>query len=150
MGDTDSALYYSREAGERTKEWQAEMNQLPQPQFTQQELEYMRQRPDLVANPQAVNFYADYIQRNMGVPRTLPASTDGEAPRSNPQFLELMSHVVEPTGYQPLPTPDDIVHELQTNSRYANLGGKFSPRDYNRGVATLIEAKKRGFYPDKQ
>src|SRR5262245_27535996 len=43
-GDTESALYYSREAGERTRQWQAEMAQMPQ-QLSERKIRWMQRNP---------------------------------------------------------------------------------------------------------
>jgi hypothetical protein len=137
-GDHDSALYYSKEAGEKTRAWQQEMAQLPpEPQqLSQTKLNWMRQRGDLVSDPrfaQVADFWHRYVTGVMRIPE------------DSLSYVECMSRALEPENYQPFPTPDDIVRDLATNSKVANLGGKFTGADYNRGVQQLINARKNGY-----
>jgi hypothetical protein len=141
-GDAETALELSKQAGERTAEWQQVMAQLPQQpqQLSETKLNWMQQRGDLVNDPRfqpLATFYHDWVTKQMAVPEDSPA------------YVELMSKALEPDNYKPTPTPDDIVHELQTNSKYANLGGRFTPQEYNRQVQRLIYEKQMGWHQDR-
>jgi len=137
-GDDENANFYAKEANAKAAELQQALAKMPQQpqQLSETKLKWLRQRQDLVAHPHfepLANFYHQWVTQNMGVQEDSPA------------YVELMSKALEPANYQPTPTPDDIVHELATNSKVANLGGRFTGADYNRGVNQLINAKRNGY-----
>jgi hypothetical protein len=135
-GDHADAVYCAREAGELTREWQAEMAKLPQ-QISNRKLAWMQRNPQLVQHPHfapLADFFHNWVTRQMGVP------DDSDA------YEELMHKALTPGGdYQEDATPNEMVHKIQTTSKYANLGGRFTAQDYNRGVNALIHARRNGY-----
>jgi hypothetical protein len=139
-GDHDSALYYSREAGEKTREWQAEMAQLPQqpPQLSERKQRWMQKNPTLVNDPR-FPAWADALHNYITGPM-MRVKDDSD------EYEFLMNMALSPGGdYQADWTADDVVKHLQEHSKVANLGGKFTGADYNRGVNQLINAKRNGY-----
>jgi hypothetical protein len=138
-GDAETALELSRQAGERTAEWQQVMAQLPQQpqQLSERKLRWMQKNPTLVNDPrfaQIADFYHNWVTQTMNVKE------------DSDQYEELMSKALMPGGdYQPEWTPDDVVRHLQEHSKVANTGGRFTAQDYNRGVQQLINAKRNGY-----
>lgn len=52
-GDSNTALYYSRAANEKTVELQNALSKLPQPPtYSEKKIEWMQRRPELVSHPQ--------------------------------------------------------------------------------------------------
>jgi hypothetical protein len=93
----------------------------PQQELSAAKQEWIARRQDLV-NPQTVQAagnWHDYIVNRMGVAD------------DSPNYFELMQTVLEPQGYEPLPTPDDVC-------RMTNV----SPKEYNR-QAMLIHAERQ-------
>jgi hypothetical protein len=90
---------------------------------------WIARRQDLAAKPTAADHATRWhwhLTQNMGVPE------DSE------NYFELMSHAMEPTGYQPQATPDDIAVECGLTAD-----------EYNEQVKRLWREKQRGNYPDR-
>jgi hypothetical protein len=140
QGDDDGANFYAQQANAKAAEVQQKVALLQQcqpPQLSERKQRWMQRNPTLVNDPR-FPAWADachnYITGNMRV------QDDSDA------YEELMSFALKPGGdYQEDWTPDDVVKHLQEHSKVANLGGKYSGADYNRGVNQLINAKRNGY-----
>jgi hypothetical protein len=102
------------------------MERLPQPALSEAKQAWIDQRQDLAANPKLVELAGhahNYITQRIG------------AADDSPEYFELMQHALEPPGYQPQPTPDDVCEMLGIDAK-----------TYNAGVRRLWNAKKQGDY----
>src|SRR5262249_19126314 len=99
---------------------------------------WVAQRPDLASHPQFIDVAGKWHRYATEVMRV---------PDDSPEYVSCMNAALEPTGYEPLPTPDDVIKTINATSRY---GKNLTAAEYNQGVNRLIDAKARGEYPDKQ
>jgi hypothetical protein len=157
-GDEETALYYAREARAKTADLQSALARLPQPQqpiISETKQQMLIPRMDLVTDP---NYGQNHwsIQSKYSGPRANPSFLDVAQGAHNfstqqlghkddsPEYQSYMTNYLEPPGYQKAWTANDVVSHLQQESKYANLGGKFTARDYNGpGGKHVQEAQRR-------
>ncbi len=144
-GEVDSVDYLMQEAREKSQQLNTVLTRLPQqPVLSETKQRWLARHMDLVNDPayglkhwaqnskygQKVNEHFlqtahkvhDYAMR-------LGLQDD------SPEYEKFMSDALEPSNYTPMTTPDEVIQEINKNSRIAQKYGGLSAKEYNRNVA---------------
>jgi hypothetical protein len=128
-GRVDDVDWLMRDAREKTAELNNVMMQLPQaPQYSETKLEWARRRPDLVNHPgfaQSADAWHNYIL-GLGVQD------------DSPEYQQMMTTALEPQGYEPMPTPDDLIKTMNETSRICRKD-PLTAKQYNKHVSAAQE-----------
>jgi hypothetical protein len=125
--DRDSARYWV-ERNDALLTERAALEATFNPEPSQAKREWVSHRKDLV-NPksiEAAGAWHHHITNRMGIRD------------DSPEYFELMGHALEPSGYQPMVTPDEVCKMLNLDAG-----------TYNKNVDRLHRLKASGEYPDK-
>jgi hypothetical protein len=142
--DVEQWRYLDQEAEALEQEYSQLVPPAPQqPQWSDETRSFVARRADLIGKPNQV--YRHLTNEQVGTYIDQFARAKG-LQEGSPEYLELLARATDPDGYEPMPTPDDVIKTLNQTSKY---GRDLKPKDYNKGVKRLLSEKAKGGYPDR-
>jgi hypothetical protein len=125
-GESDTVDYYMADVQAKSQELGNVLAQLPQPQqqYSQRKLEWAQRRPEIVNSPgfgQTADAWHQYLTQVVGV------QDDSD------QYADMMTAALEPQGYEPVPSPDELLKTINETSRYCR-NKPLTAKTYNKFV----------------
>jgi hypothetical protein len=124
-GEGDTVHFLMTEAREKEQHLVNVQQQLPQPpQYSERKLRWAQRRRELTSHPQflqTADAWHNYITGPMGV------QDDSD------DYERLMSTALEPQGYEPIPTPDELIKTINETSKYCRKD-PLTAKQFNRYV----------------